>query len=259
MVPVPLQDKNQPFTDLWLLVDDNNLLQSTAIGACHAQWALSTPFYRGGNRDFEKSPNLSKDVAKKWRQDFFQTTCFQAPCSAHPSTPHLPCWSDLSSLRFLQWAFSEPLQPFFPRGCVECNGVCSWLLSQPYKLLSPPALELPKTSQNCNDYGRSSQRLWSPKCVLLLEHLKITENRTCKQSPRGALKTSETYQVKNGEVPSPKNECACEHTSPIHDLCHWLESPKGKKWYRLKSVSPELRSTFYAFDLGNNWFRILFC
>lgn len=125
VVPVLLQDKNQPFTDLRLLVDDNNLLQSTAVGACHARWALSTPFYRGGNRDFEKSPNLSKDVAKKWRQDFFQTTCFQALCSAHPSTPHLPCWSDLSSLWFLQWAFSEPLQPFFPRGCVECNGVCS--------------------------------------------------------------------------------------------------------------------------------------
>lgn len=75
----------------------------------------------------------------------------------------------------------------------------------------------------------------------------------------GALKTSETYQVKNGEVPSPKNEYACVHTSPIHDLCHWLESSKGKRWYHLKSVSPELRSMFYAFDLGNNWFRILFC
>ena len=140
MVPVLLQDKNQPFTDLRLLTDDNNLLQSTALGACHAWWASSTSFYRGGNWDFEKSPNLYKDVAKKWRQDLFQIICFQVPCSAHASTPHLPCWSDFSSLQFLQWAFSEPLQPFLPWGCVECDGVCSWLLSQPYKLLSPPAL-----------------------------------------------------------------------------------------------------------------------
>ena len=98
-----------------------------------------------------------------------------------------------------------------------------------------------------------------------LQHLKIRENYTCKQSLRGALNGSEIIQMTcTGTFPKVcvcvcLCVCVCTHMWFIHDLCHWLEPPKRKRWYHLKSVFTELRFTFCAFDLGNNWFRNLFC